>query len=145
MNLKTALRLTHFVLGVGLLGFSQLAFAANFFPSVPRIKVEKFKHTALAKSTFLTLNNPVIDSADTLKARVYYSATDSTRFSKDKSIVTLYGAATLAYGNFNLKANTIVYNNLTHKGSAKNFTLYDKKNQMSTKGTYVEFDLKAYK
>lgn len=134
-------------LGISLLLTAQLAQAekASKDSSSPNhfIKRELIRQTILVRGTSLAEYGNKINQVDSLNAKIYFKAADSTKFSKDKSIISLYGRAIFTYGNLNLKANEIVYNSKTQKVTAKEFRLFDKDNQITATGTYAEFDLKA--
>ncbi len=70
-----------------------------------------------------------------------YSAQDSVKFSRDKSIVTLYGKATLDYKNFTISADEATYNRHTEKITAKNLTYRNKVTGITMIGSYGEFDI----
>lgn len=72
---------------------------------------------------------------------VSYSAQDSVKMSKDKSIVTLYGKAKLDYKNFSISADEASYNRNTEKITAKNLTLRNKVTGITMLGSYGEFDI----
>ena len=77
-----------------------------------------------------------IDNSD-----VAYSARDSVKISRDKSIVTLYGKAKLDYKNFTISADEATYNRNTEKITAKNLILRNKLTGITTIGSYGEFDI----
>jgi hypothetical protein len=71
------------------------------------------------------------------KAGISWSAVDSTRVNKDKSIIFLYGKAKFTCPNFNLSAD----NKKTQKISATNFVIIDNLSKKETKGTFGRFSL----
>jgi len=77
-----------------------------------------------------------IDNSD-----VAYSARDSVKMSRDKSIVTLYGKAKLDYKNFTISAEAATYNKNTEKITAKNLILRNKLTGITAIGSYGEFDI----
>lgn len=80
---------------------------------------------------------------DHVKPVLKYSARDSTTFSKDKSILSLYGDAKLSDSNFQLTADEISYNKTTQKVIAKGFSLLNNTSKVITKGKYAEFHFNA--
>jgi hypothetical protein len=87
---------------------------------------------------------PIFLQADSLKG-IKYTAQDSTKWSKDKSTVSLYGKATFSCGKFDLRADEIVFNKSSQKVSAKGFTIYNKQTKKTTTGVSGEFDVKWIK
>lgn len=77
-----------------------------------------------------------IDNSD-----LAYSARDSVKMSRDRSIVTLYGKAKLDYKNFTISADEATYNKNTEKITAKNLILRNKLTGITTIGSYGEFDI----
>ncbi|TCD12537.1 hypothetical protein EZ449_00355 [Pedobacter frigidisoli] len=73
--------------------------------------------------------------------KIEYSAKDSVKFSKDKSIISLYGKASLTYGEINLVADKIIYNSIKKTGVAKNVTIKTLKNGVVMDGSDAKFDL----
>ena len=87
-------------------------------------------HSAFAASTFSyrqeiqqqdTTKLPLGMQQDTSKKgvkagveKIEYSAVDSTKYSKDKSIIYLYGKARVIYQSFELDADYISYNSKTN-------------------------------
>ncbi|MBE5321287.1 hypothetical protein IM793_19150 [Pedobacter sp. MR2016-19] len=80
-----------------------------------------------------------IDNIDNSDAA--YSARDSVKMSRDRSIVTLYGKAKLDYKNFTISADEATYNKNTEKITAKNLILRNKLTGITTIGSYGEFDI----
>ena len=78
---------------------------------------------------------------DTLVEKIEYSALGSTKLSKDKSVISLYGKARLNCKNFSISGDEIVYNKDTKKIAAKNFTITNNYNKLKKTGTYGEFHL----
>lgn len=76
-----------------------------------------------------------------VKTNVSYSARDSVKMSKDKSIVTLYGKAKLEYKNFAISADELTYNRNSEKITAKNLTLRNKITGTTMVGYYGELDI----
>ncbi|NMN39292.1 M56 family metallopeptidase [Pedobacter sp. SG918] len=76
-----------------------------------------------------------------VETSVSYSARDSIKMSRDKSIVTLYGKAKLDYKNFSISADEATYNRNTEKITAKNLTLRNKVTGITMLGSYGEFDI----
>jgi hypothetical protein len=76
-----------------------------------------------------------------VKTNVSFSAQDSVKMSKDKSIVTLYGKAKLEYKNFTISADKLTYNRNSEKITAKNLTLRNKITGKTTVGYYGELDI----
>ncbi len=58
--------------------------------------------------------NKIINKTDKTNDKVEYAAKDSTKYSKDKSIVYLYGKAKVKYTGFELEADYIRYNSKTN-------------------------------
>ncbi|MGQ7852885.1 M56 family metallopeptidase [Pedobacter sp. WC2501] len=76
-----------------------------------------------------------------VETSVSYSARDSVKMSRDKTIVTLYGKAKLDYKNFTISADEATYNKNTEKITAKNLILRNKLTGITTIGSYGEFDI----
>lgn len=76
-----------------------------------------------------------------VETSVSYSAWDSVKMSRDRSIVTLYGKAKLDYKNFTISADEATYNKNTEKITAKNLILRNKLTGITTIGSYGEFDI----
>jgi len=76
-----------------------------------------------------------------VETSVSYSALDSVKMSRDKSIVTLYGKAKLDYKNFAISADEATYNRNTEKITAKNLTFRNKITGITMIGSYGEFDI----
>jgi Zn-dependent protease with chaperone function len=76
-----------------------------------------------------------------VKTNVNYSAQDSVKMSKDKSVVSLYGKVKLDYKNFSISADEATFNKNTERITAKNVTLKNKENGISMTGYYGEFDI----
>jgi len=70
---------------------------------------------------------------------VYWA--DSVRFSKNRNVIKLYGNAKLSYGDIDLLADEIIYDNTTRKGTAKNVKIKTLKNGISMVGSDAKFDL----
>jgi len=87
------------------------------------------------------LINSIAYSGNIESSDVAYSARDSVTISSDKSIVTLYGKATLDYKNFTISADEATYNRHTEKITAKNLTLRNKVTGITMIGSYGEFDI----
>lgn len=87
------------------------------------------------------LINSIAYSGNIENSDVAYSARDSVTISSDKSIVTLYGKATLDYKNFTISADEATYNRHTEKITAKNLTLRNKVTGITMIGSYGEFDI----
>lgn len=87
------------------------------------------------------LINSIAYSGNIENSDVAYSARDSVTISSDKSIVTLYGKATLDYKNFTISADEATYNKNTEKITAKNLTLRNKVTGITMIGSYGEFDI----
>lgn len=79
---------------------------------------------------------------DSLAHRITYTAQDSTRFNKNKSIITLYGNARFNCNNFQLSADEITINKTTQKVKAKNYTLLIPANYIIKTGNYAEFSMR---
>ena len=60
---------------------------------------------------------------DSLIEKIEYSAQGSTTLSKDRSILSLYGKAKFTCKNFYITGDEIIYNKITQKIIAKNFTI----------------------
>lgn len=116
MNIKKLTRLA-ILMNVGLI-FSTHAFSA-----------EKLSKNVITLQT------------DSLKGKVIYSAKDSTKLNDNKTIISLFGKATLNCKKFDLKANEIVFNKKTQKVTAKDFVIFDKRSKKSTTGSYGEFSV----
>ncbi|WP_131537592.1 M56 family metallopeptidase [Pedobacter nototheniae] len=78
-----------------------------------------------------------------LEDKVEYSAKDSVKMSKDKSIIYLYGNAKMSYKDFDIMADQIIYNTKTLTGSAKDPVFVNRKNQAIISGKSLKFDLKG--
>lgn len=70
---------------------------------------------------------------------VYWA--DSVRFSKNRNVIKLYGNAKLSYGDIDLLADEIIYDNTTKKGTAKKVKIKTLKSGVSMDGTDAKFDL----
>lgn len=73
-------------------------------------------------------------------SKVYYKG-DSVKFSKNRNVITLFGNAKLSYGDIDLLADEIIYDNTTKKGTAKNVKIKTLKKGISMDGTDAKFDL----
>jgi len=71
---------------------------------------------------------------------VNYSATDSVRFSKDKSVISLFGKAKLSFKDLVLEADEITFNQNDNTGLAKNIVLTSKTGS-KIKGSNAKFNL----
>lgn len=101
-------------------------------------------NTIHANATFKNGSQPVMNHAkeqftDSLKHKLEYSATDSIKYNRDQSIVSLYGHAILNCTNFNITADEIVFNKSTHKIKAKNYKITDKAGKNTSGGASGEF------
>jgi lipopolysaccharide assembly outer membrane protein LptD (OstA) len=76
------------------------------------------------------------------QANIKFSATDSTRMSKDKSEVRLYGNAALHSKRLKLEADEIIYNKNTRKAIARNYKAVNNITGASSRGNYGEFSVK---
>lgn len=101
---------------------------------------KSIRSLAIAAVTLL-LATQYVHADDHVKPLLQYSARDSTKFSKDKSTLSLYGDAKLSDSNFQLTADEISYNKTTQKVIAKGFSLLNNTSKVVTKGTYAEFHL----
>lgn len=81
--------------------------------------------------------------ADSLIEKIKYSAKDSTRSTRNNSIISLFGEATLSCEKFDLKASEIVFNKNTQKVTAKDFTIFDKQSKKTTTGSFGEFSVSS--
>lgn len=86
-------------------------------------------------------NSVITLQTDSLKGKVIYSAKDSTKLNDNKTIISLFGKATLNCKKFDLKANEIVFNKKTQKVTAKDFVIFHKRSKKSTTGSYGEFSV----
>ncbi|WP_316832627.1 M56 family metallopeptidase [Pedobacter aquatilis] len=73
---------------------------------------------------------------------IQYSASDSVRFSKDKSIISLYGKANIIFNDMKIEADEIIYNDHTKSGTAKNLLVTTNKG-MKMKGKTGKFNMKG--
>lgn len=77
---------------------------------------------------------------DLIAAGIRYSATDSVRFSKDKSMISLFGKAKLSFKDLVLEADEITFNQNDNTGLAKNIVLTSKTGS-KIKGSNAKFNL----
>ncbi|WP_421946051.1 M56 family metallopeptidase [Pedobacter sp.] len=77
---------------------------------------------------------------DLIAAGIRYSAEDSVRFSKDKSVISLFGKAKLTFKDLVLDADEITFNQNDNTGLAKNLVLTNKSGS-KIKGSNAKFNL----
>lgn len=87
-----------------------------------------------------TVGDYNLKQKDLLNEGIRYSALDSVRLSKDKSIVSLYGKAKVYFKNMTIDADEITFNKMTNSGNAKNLTLTNESG-IKVKGSSAKFDL----
>ncbi|OWK70102.1 hypothetical protein [Pedobacter sp. AJM] len=91
---------------------------------------------------FVSMNTNMLQNVDRL---VKWSAKDSTKLSKDKSLISLYGSAKFTCGNFDIFADEIFFNKKLKKITAKNYKMISFSSKKVTEGQYGEFDInKSY-
>lgn len=105
--------------------------------------------------TLYAENRPVIESfintnhivnklkTDSVKNKIEYSAQDSMILSKDNSVITLYGQVKFNCASFNITADEIAFDKVNNKITAKNFTFFNKHNQLTTSGVSGKFDVNS--
>lgn len=79
--------------------------------------------------------------SDSLIEKIEYSAQGSTSLNKDRSILSLYGKAKFSCRNFYITGDEIIYNKITQKIIAKNFTITNNSTKVKKNGNYGEFNL----
>jgi len=101
------------------------------------------KSSASLKPDLYTLSR--IDSAKTRDDLIKWSGKDSIIFSKDKTIIYLYGQAKIICNAFSITADEIIFNKNTNKVFAKNFTILFEGTDSPKTGTFGEFSLQKMK
>lgn len=112
--LRTAIFLSFIVL---LVSAGNAAFASAVFykmqviqqQDTTKTKTKKLKDSKLKAGADTTKKKPVKPADE----KIEYSAVDSTKYSKDRSIIYLYGKARVIYQTFELDADYIEYNSKT--------------------------------
>lgn len=97
------------------------------------------KSSASLKPDLYTLSR--IDSSKTRGNLIKWSAKDSTKLSKDKSLISLYGHAKLTCKAFDITADEISFDQNTQKVVAKNYKMIAAVSNKVTKGKYGEFNI----
>lgn len=100
--------------------------------------IEK-KSSASLKPDFYTLSSN--DRFQTRDDLIKWSAKDSTKLSKDKSLISLYGHAKLTCKAFDITADEISFDQNTQKVVAKNYKMIAAVSNKVTKGKYGEFNI----
>ena len=100
--------------------------------------IEK-KSSASVNLNLCTLSR--IDSSKTRGNLIKWSAKDSTKLSKDKSLISLYGHAKLTCKAFDITADEISFDQNTQKVVAKNYKMIAAVSNKVTKGKYGEFNI----
>ena len=94
------------------------------------------------KSTAAEIALSTDDNQLSGKEAITVSATDSTKLSKDKSLLKLYGNAKLNSQKFNVMAEEITYNRNTKKIIARNYKAVNNNTGVATAGQYGELSIK---
>ncbi|QNR83470.1 hypothetical protein H9N25_16115 [Pedobacter riviphilus] len=76
------------------------------------------------------------------KDSITWSASNTAKLSKDKSIITLNGNAKFKCKNFSIEADEIIFNKKSEKIFAKNYTMKTAGTDSIRKGSYGEFSVK---
>jgi lipopolysaccharide assembly outer membrane protein LptD (OstA) len=76
------------------------------------------------------------------KDSITWSASNSAKLSKDKSIITLNGYAKFKCKSFSIEADEIIYNKKSEKIFAKNYSMKIAGIDSLRKGSYGEFSVK---
>ena len=97
------------------------------------------KSSASLKPDLYTLSS--IDGFQTRDDLIKWSAKDSTKFSKNKTLVSLYGHAKLTCKDFDIAADEISFDQKTGKVVAKNYKMIAAVSNNVTKGKYGEFNI----
>ncbi|WP_157263183.1 hypothetical protein [Pedobacter sp. R20-19] len=95
------------------------------------------KSSASLKPDLYTLSR--IDSAKTRDDLIKWSAKDSTKFSKDKALIFLYGHAKLTCKEFDITADEISFDQKAKKVVAKNYKMISAAKNKVAEGKYGEF------
>ena len=95
------------------------------------------KSSASLKPDLYTLSK--IDSAKTRDDLIKWSAKDSTKFSKNKSVIFLYGHAKLTCKEFDITADEISFDQKAKKVVAKNYKMISAARNKVAEGKYGEF------
>jgi len=100
--------------------------------------IEK-KSSASVNLNLCTLSR--IDSSKTRGNLIKWSGKDSIIFSKDKTIIYLYGQAKIICKAFDITADEISFDQNTQKVVAKNYKMIAAVSNKVTKGKYGEFNI----
>ncbi|WP_132530058.1 hypothetical protein [Pedobacter psychrotolerans] len=95
------------------------------------------KSSASLKPDLYTLSR--IDSAKTRDDLIKWSAKDSTKFSKNKTLIFLYGHAKLTCKEFDITADEISFDQKAKKVVAKNYKMISAASNKVAEGKYGEF------
>ncbi|WP_316737715.1 LptA/OstA family protein [Pedobacter aquatilis] len=127
-----------------------IAFKADFLSGDKDVKSERIEFN-LKDGTYKTFDSSKdrlrksfgsynLKQEELGKEQISYSAQDSVRFSKDKSVISLYGKAKLSFKEITIDADEIIYNDKTKNGTAKNLLLTNN-NGSKIKGSNAKFNL----
>ncbi|MDN3585474.1 M56 family metallopeptidase [Pedobacter aquatilis] len=108
----------------------------RFYQKDGRQKVAAIKLQSKSESS--RVNN--LKQEDLEIEGIRYSAEDSVRFSKDKSVILLFGQAKLTFKDLVLDADEITFNQKDNTGLAKNLVLTNKSGT-KIKGSNAKFNL----
>ncbi|NTE03269.1 hypothetical protein G6M26_42210 [Agrobacterium tumefaciens] len=97
------------------------------------------KSSVSLKPDLYTLSS--IDRFQTRDDLIKWSAKDSTKFSKNKTLVSLYGHAKLTCKAFDIAADEMSFDQKTGKVVAKNYKMIAAVSNKVTKGKYGEFNI----
>ncbi|MBB6236090.1 lipopolysaccharide assembly outer membrane protein LptD (OstA) [Pedobacter sp. AK013] len=116
---------------------------------IQRVKTVLLILCLISSSLFSTafVNHSKIDAdwnhrAQIKKDSITWSASNSSKLSRDKSIITLNGNAKFKCKNFSIEADEIIFNKKNEKIFAKNYTMKTAGTDSLRKGSYGEFSVK---